>query len=124
MNGYRDYHDEPLPHGAKVSFSHEFRTPWYLNHKTSSTEGRKNSAVGSTEDRIIDIVVNKLGVEKSKIKKDSCLDNDLSADSLDQIEIILKIENEFDIYMPDGECENIKTIDDLVKLVEYKLSVK
>ena len=118
MNGYRDYHDEPLPHGAKVSFSHEFRTPWYLNHKTSSTEGRKNSAVGSTEDRIIDIIVNKLGVEKSKIKKDSRLDYDLGTDSFDQVEIILRMEKEFDIHIPDEECENIKTIDDLIKLVE------
>jgi len=74
-----------------------------------------------TEQQLIDRVKNvvhiQLGVSKENIKLDSDLIEDLAADTLDVVELILAIEEEFDISIPENDSESIKTVGDLVNYV-------
>lgn len=69
-------------------------------------------------DKIKDIIIDQLQVEESDVAMDTNLMKDLSTDSLDAVEIIMAIEDEFGIEIPDEDAENIQTVGDLVKYVE------
>ena len=69
-------------------------------------------------DKIKDIIIDQLQVEESDVNMDTNLMKDLSADSLDAVEIIMAIEDEYGIEIPDEDAENIQTVGDLVKYVE------
>ncbi|MCI5746237.1 acyl carrier protein [Eubacterium pyruvativorans] len=69
-------------------------------------------------DKIRDIIVEQLSVDKSLVTADTNLMKDLEADSLDAVEIIMGIEEEFGIEIPDDEAEKFQTVGDLVKYVE------
>lgn len=69
-------------------------------------------------DKIKDIIIDQLQVEESAVDMDTNLMKDLSADSLDAVEIIMAIEEEFGIEIPDEDAENFQTVADLVKYVE------
>ena len=69
-------------------------------------------------EKIKEIIMEQLQVEESEITMDTNLMKDLSADSLDAVEIIMAIEDEYGIEIPDEEAENIQTVSDLVKFVE------
>ena len=69
-------------------------------------------------DKIKDIIIDQLQVEEFDVAMDTNLMKDLSADSLDAVEIIMAIEDEFGIEIPDEDAENIQTVGDLVKYVE------
>ena len=69
-------------------------------------------------DKIRDIIVEQLSVDKSLVTADTNLMKDLEADSLDAVEIIMGIEEEFGIEIPDDEAEKFQTVADLVKYVE------
>ena len=69
-------------------------------------------------DKIRDIIVEQLSVDKSLVTADTNLMKDLEADSLDAVEIIMGIEEEFGIESPDDEAEKFQTVGDLVKYVE------
>lgn len=69
-------------------------------------------------DKIKDIIIDQLQVEESDVAMDTNLMKDLSADSLDAVEIIMAIEDEFGIEIPDEDAEDIQTVGDLVKYVE------
>jgi acyl carrier protein len=60
------------------------------------------------------IIVEKLGVDESDISDDASFTNDLGADSLDTVELIMEFEKEFDVTIPDEEAENIATVGDAV----------
>ncbi len=64
-------------------------------------------------DKIKEIIMEQLQVEESEITMDTNLMKDLSADSLDAVEIIMAIEDEYGIEIPDEEAENIQTVQDL-----------
>ena len=64
------------------------------------------------------IIVDKLGVDESEVTNDASFTNDLGADSLDTVELIMELEKEFDIQIPDDEAEGIATVGDAVKFVE------
>lgn len=66
-------------------------------------------------DKIKKIIVDQLGVDESKITEDSSFVEDLGADSLDIVELIMAFEEEFDIEIPDEDAEKIKTVGDTVK---------
>jgi len=66
-------------------------------------------------DRIKKIIVDQLGVDESKITESSSFIDDLGADSLDIVELIMAFEEEFDIEIPDEDAEKMKTIGDAVK---------
>lgn len=65
-------------------------------------------------DRIKKIIVDQLGIEEEKITIDSSFIDDLGADSLDIVELIMAFEEEFDIEIPDEDAEKIKTVGDAV----------
>ena len=69
-------------------------------------------------DKIKEIIMEQLQVEESEITMDTNLMKDLSADSLDAVEIIMAIEDEYGIEIPDEDAENIQTVQDLVRFVE------
>ena len=74
------------------------------------------------EDRVKKIVVEHLGVEESKIQSDSKFIDDLGADSLDTVELVMAFEEEFDIEIPDDAAETIQTFGDAVKFINEKIS--
>ena len=65
-----------------------------------------------------DIIIDQLQVEESEVTMDTNLMKDLSADSLDAVEIIMAIEEEYGIEIPDEDAETFQTVGDLVKYVE------
>ena len=71
-----------------------------------------------TFDTIKDIIIDQLQVEESDVNMDTNLMKDLSADSLDAVEIIMAIEDTFGIEIPDEDAEQFQTVEDLVKYVE------
>ncbi len=69
-------------------------------------------------DTVKDILVNQLDLDADSVTGDSGIAEDLGADSLDVVELLMAIEDEFGLEIPDDEIENIKTVDDLVKYIE------
>ena len=65
-----------------------------------------------------DVVVDQLSVSADAVKLESKIIEDLGADSLDVVDLVMSIEDEFEVEVPDDEVENIKTVDDLVKYIE------
>ena len=74
------------------------------------------------EDRVKKIVVEHLGVEESKIQSDSKFIDDLGADSLDTVELVMAFEEEFGSEISDSEAEKILTVGDAIKFIESKTS--
>lgn len=73
-----------------------------------------------TLDKIKAIIAEQLGVEEDAINTETHLMKDLEADSLDAVEIIMAIEDEFDIEIPDEDAEKFQTVSDLVNYVESR----
>lgn len=74
----------------------------------------------NTVDRVIRVVEEQLGIDAGTAKPESHLEDDLDADSLDRIEIVLAIEEEFSIAISDQEAETFKTVSELADLVTRK----
>jgi acyl carrier protein len=72
--------------------------------------------------RVKAIIVDKLGVSESEVTSEASFTNDLGADSLDTVELIMEFEKEFDIQIPDDQAENIATVDQAVKYIESSKS--
>jgi acyl carrier protein len=72
------------------------------------------------EAKVKSIIVDKLGVDESDVTRDASFTNDLGADSLDTVELIMEFEQEFDITIPDEEAEKIATVGDAVDYLEEK----
>ncbi|MCG8328160.1 MAG: acyl carrier protein [Chitinophagales bacterium] len=66
--------------------------------------------MSSIAERVTKIIVDKLGVEEKEVTPEASFTNDLGADSLDTVELIMEFEKEFDIAIPDEEAENIQTV--------------
>ncbi len=71
-------------------------------------------------DKIREIIVDQLDVEEDKVVAEASIQDDLGADSLDVVDLVMSIEESFDIEIPDEEVENIKTVGDIVKFIEAK----
>ena len=65
-------------------------------------------------EKVKKIIVDKLGVDESEVSNEASFTNDLGADSLDTVELIMEFEKEFDISIPDEEAEKIETVGDAV----------
>ena len=72
----------------------------------------------ATLDKVRDIVVDQLGVEADEVNIDSTFIDDLGADSLDIVELIMAFEEEFGIEIPDEAAEKIKTVQDVVSYID------
>ncbi len=64
------------------------------------------------------IIVDKLGVEESEVKPEASFTNDLGADSLDTVELIMEFEKEFGLTIPDDQAEKIATVGDAIAYIE------
>ena len=74
------------------------------------------------EGKVRSIIVEKLGVEESDITREASFTNDLGADSLDTVELIMEFEKEFDITIPDEDAEKISTVGDAIDYLSQKTS--
>jgi len=74
------------------------------------------------EEKIKKIIIEKLAIKKSKITLETNFINDLGADSLDIVELIMEFEKEFNISIPDEEAESIKTVKDAIRYLKKKAS--
>lgn len=72
-------------------------------------------------DKIKDIIVEQLDVEEDAVTMEASITEDLGADSLDVADLVMSIEESFDVEIPDEEVENIKTVGDIVKYIENKV---
>jgi acyl carrier protein len=74
--------------------------------------------MSDVKSKVISIIVDKLGVEESEVTNEASFTNDLGADSLDTVELIMDCEIEFNIAIPDAHAENIATVGDAVTYIE------
>ena len=72
--------------------------------------------------KVIAIIVDKLNVEESEVTNEASFTNDLGADSLDTVELIMEFEKEFNIAIPDDQAENIATVGEAVKYIQEHAS--
>ena len=70
------------------------------------------------EQQIVPLIAEKLGVKPSEVTLDASFTNDLGADSLDTVELMLDFEKKFNITIPDDQQENIVTVGDVIRLIE------
>ena len=77
--------------------------------------------VQSIENKIIEIISEQMGVDKSEIARETSFINDLNADSLDIVELVMAMEETFDIEIPDDDAEKIQTIGDAFSYVKDRL---
>lgn len=69
-------------------------------------------------EKVTKIIVDRLGVEESKVTLEASFKEDLGADSLDVVELVMELEDEFGVEISDGDAENINTVGDAVKYIE------
>lgn len=69
-------------------------------------------------EKVKSIIIDKLGVEESEVTPEANFTNDLGADSLDTVELIMEFEKEFNISIPDDQAENISTVGEAVSYIE------
>ena len=81
--------------------------------------------IEEVEAKVIDIVSEQMGVDKAEVSRDTSFINDLNADSLDTVELVMEFEDEFDMSIPDEEAEKIQTvgaaIDHIIKAKQAKV---
>ncbi len=74
--------------------------------------------MASTEEKVIDIVAEQLGVDKEKITRESNFINDLGADSLDLVEMVMEFESSFGIRIPEDQTDKIQTVGEAIDAIE------
>ncbi|HWA97007.1 MAG TPA: acyl carrier protein [Pirellulales bacterium] len=74
--------------------------------------------MASVKERVIDIVAEQLGVSKEQVTPETSFVNDLGADSLDTVELVMELEEEFDINIPDDAAEKIQTVGQAIEYIE------
>lgn len=72
-------------------------------------------------DKVKKIIVDQLDVEEDKVTEAASITDDLGANSLDVVDLVMSFEEEFDIEIPDDQVEKIKTVGDIVKFIEEKV---
>lgn len=74
--------------------------------------------MSNISEKVKQIIVDKLGVDESEVSAEASFTNDLGADSLDTVELIMEFEKEFDISIPDEQAESIQTVGDAITYLE------
>jgi acyl carrier protein len=72
----------------------------------------------SIRDKVIDIVCEQMGASRDKVTNETSFINDLGADSLDTVELVMEFEDEFDLNIPDEDAEKIQTVGDAIAYIE------
>lgn len=78
----------------------------------------------SVEERVTEIVCENLGVNKDQVKRETRFIEDIGADSLDIVELIMELEEEFEINIPDDQAEKIKTVGEAITYIEAEIKKK
>lgn len=76
------------------------------------------------KEKVIKIVCEQLGQSEDKVTEETSFINDLGADSLDTVELVMELEDQFELSIPDEEAEKIKTVGDAIKFIEENLEKK
>jgi len=76
------------------------------------------------KDRVIEIVCENLGVNKEQVTEKTSFIEDVGADSLDIVELIMELEEEFEINIPDEQAEKIKTVGEAIEYIEREIAKK
>jgi acyl carrier protein len=84
----------------------------------------ENIDIKTIEEKVINIISEQMGVEKSEITRETSFINDLNADSLDTVELVMEFEDEFDTTIPDEEAEKIQTVGAAVDYIARVLQSK
>jgi acyl carrier protein len=92
-----------------------FFAPLFLKKLNYSLKSRTMSDIAS---RVKAIIVDKLGVDENEVTTEASFTNDLGADSLDTVELIMEFEKEFNIGIPDDQAESIGTVGEAIKYIE------
>lgn len=74
--------------------------------------------MATNQDRLIEIIAKQLGVDAEKVTPDASFMEDLGADSLDTVELVMALEEEFDIEIPDSDAEKIQTVQDALSYLD------
>lgn len=74
----------------------------------------------SFENKVRDIIVEQLGVDADRVKPEASFIDDLGADSLDIVELVMAMEEEFDVEIPDEDAEKLKTVQDVTSYLQSK----
>lgn len=74
--------------------------------------------VQEIEDKVVAIVSDQMGVDKAEISRETSFVNDLNADSLDTVELVMELEDEFDLTIPDEDAEKLKTVGDAIDYIK------
>jgi acyl carrier protein len=82
---------------------------------------KKLFVMSEIAEKVKSIIIDKLGVEESEVTNEASFTNDLGADSLDTVELIMEFEKEFNISIPDEQAENITTVGDAVSYLEQNV---
>jgi acyl carrier protein len=77
--------------------------------------------MSNVEDKVKDIIVEELGVEREKLTSEASFMEDLGADSLDTVELVMAFEKEFDIDIPDEDAEKLRTVGDAMNYLHQKI---
>ena len=72
----------------------------------------------SVEDKVIEIIIDQLGVDEKQVNPEASFIDDLGADSLDTVELVMALEEEFDIEIPDEDAEKIATVQNAVDYIK------
>ncbi|MCB0281119.1 MAG: acyl carrier protein [Calditrichae bacterium] len=75
----------------------------------------------SVADQVKEIIIDQLGVDEGQVKNDASFIDDLGADSLDTVELVMAFEEKFDIEIPDEDAEKMRTVGDAISYLEEKL---
>ncbi len=74
--------------------------------------------MASVQERVFDIVAEQLGVSRDQLTRETSFINDLGADSLDTVELVMELEEEFDVNIPEEEAEKIQTVGQAIDYIE------
>jgi acyl carrier protein len=88
------------------------------------TTQREVPTVASVEERVIEIVCENLGVNKDQVTRKTSFQEDVGADSLDIVELVMELEEEFEITIPDDQAEKIKTVGEAIDYIEREQAKK
>jgi acyl carrier protein len=80
--------------------------------------------VASVEERVIEIVCENLAVNKEQVNRNTSFIDDIGADSLDIVELIMELEEEFEITIPDDQAEKIKTVGEAIDYIQREIDKK
>jgi acyl carrier protein len=92
--------------------------------RTTLKSAREVCTVASVEERVIDIVCENLGVNKEQVTRQTSFVEDVGADSLDIVELVMELEEEFEITIPDDQAEKIKTVGEAIDYIEREQAKK